>query len=82
MIFKNPLLLDNEIKSRYEKLPLDSKVALYDFLRWLHDHSANKAEIAWIQKKAPMAVYWSSIKAWSLHLSHLVSRTIKVENTQ
>ncbi len=77
MLFKNPLLDDEQIRIHYERLPIEAKLALYEFLRWLHWYAAEKAEISWSQKKAPMAVYWSAVKAWSLHLSHLVSKTTK-----
>jgi hypothetical protein len=28
--------------------------------------------LAWKKRKAPMAVYWASVKAWSFHLARIL----------
>lgn len=72
MSAKNPILSDPEIAARFQALPPDARLALREFSRWLYRYAACQAELAWSKKKAPMAVYWSSVKAWAFHIARLV----------
>jgi hypothetical protein len=76
MAAKNPILTDAAVAQRFAGLPPDAKQALYEFARWLYRYAADQAEVAWRKKKAPMAVYWSTVKAWAFHISR--SATWKV----
>ncbi len=69
MAAKNPILTDPVIVARFAALPPEARLALRDFTRWLYRYAAGRAESAWQAKKAPMAVYWSSVKAWAFHLA-------------
>lgn len=71
---KNPLLNAPEVQERFEALPADSRQALKAFCRWLYLHARAEADRCWNQSKAPLAVYWKAVAAWSYHLS----RTIKL----
>lgn len=72
MSASNPILSDPEALSRYQRLPAPAKKALEDFCLWLYRHSVRKADLSWARRKAPMAVYWSSVKAWSFHLHRVL----------
>jgi len=74
MAAKNPLLDDQAIQDRFELLPKESKLALADFCAWLYHYAAKRAETAWSQKKAPMAVYWAAVKAWAFHLARILRK--------
>ncbi len=76
MKFENPILESPEVMTEFTALSDENKKAIYRFLRWLYKFAGDKSETAWRQKKAPMAVYWSAVKAWSLHLSHVVFKRL------
>ena len=72
MAAKNPILDDPAVVARFRELPPEARAALRAFLKWLYSHAAAEAEQAWRKKKAPMAVYWSSVKAWAFHLARVL----------
>lgn len=72
---RNPALRDPEVRRRWEKLSGEAKKELKWFCRWLYDHARQKAEKSWQKSKAPMAVYWKAVAAWSYH----ISRAIKID---
>lgn len=72
MAAKNPILTDPVIISRFTALPPEAREALFEFTGWLYRYAAAQAEIAWRAKKAPMAVYWSAVKAWAFHIRRVV----------
>jgi hypothetical protein len=72
MAAKNPILSDPEVTARFAALPPEARAALYEFTAWLYTYAAGQAEIAWLSKKAPMAVYWSAVKAWAFHIRRIV----------
>lgn len=72
MAAKNPLLRDPEIVRRFQALPDDSREALKEFLSWLYGHSRREAERCWRTSKAPMAVYWKAVSAWSFHIMRIL----------
>lgn len=73
---RNPALRDPEVRKRWKQLSSESKRELKRFCRWLYQHARSKAETAWEQSKAPMAVYWKAVAAWSYH----ISRAIKTDS--
>ena len=73
---KNPILQEPEIAERFRQLPEPARAALKDFCGWLYLYARERAETAWKQSKAPMAVYWKAVAAWAYHLK----RTVKIEN--
>lgn len=73
MAAKNPILTDPAIAARFAALPPEARAALLEFTAWLYRYAATQAERAWQSKKAPMAVYWSAVKAWAFH----IRRTVK-----
>ena len=68
MTAKNPTLTDPAVVARFRELPPEARAALRQFTAWLYGYAADQAELSWRKKKAPMAVYWSSVKAWAFHL--------------
>lgn len=65
---KNPLLDDAEASALFSDLSDESKIEIKRFCDWLYKHSRNKAEQCWRSSKAPMAVYWKAVAAWSYHI--------------
>lgn len=72
MAAKNPILTDPEVARRFQSLPAEAKAALLEFVAWLYGYAAQQAEQAWHKRKAPMAVYWSAVKAWAFHIRRVV----------
>jgi len=75
MAAKNPILTDPEVTSRFQGLPEECKRALTDFTLWLYRYSTEKAKESWRKRKAPMTVYWSSVKAWAFHIHRVLNKT-------
>lgn len=72
MAAKNPILTDPAVVARFAALPPDARLALRDFTRWLYGYAGLQSELSWKKRKAPMAVYWASVKAWSFHLARIL----------
>lgn len=72
---RNPILRDPEIRARFAKLDPAAQAALVEFLGWLYGYARTNADTSWRRHKAPMAVYWSAVKAWAFHLRAAVNRT-------
>lgn len=72
MAAKNPILTDPAITARFAELPPPARQALRDFTRWLYRYAAEQSELSWRKHKAPMAVYWAAVKAWSFHLTRVL----------
>lgn len=68
----NPLLSDPEVVRRFQRLPEPAQAALKDFVGWLYQHAREKAEASWRRSKAPMAVYWKAVAAWSYHIRRIL----------
>lgn len=69
---KNPLLTDPNVRRRFDALPPDARAALKDFCGWLYLYARENAETSWQRSKAPMAVYWKAVAAWSYHLRRVL----------
>lgn len=72
MAAKNPILTDPAVVARFAALPPEARAALLEFTGWLYRYAGQQAELAWSKRKAPMAVYWSAVKAWAFHIRRVV----------
>lgn len=69
---RNPVLRDASVCTRFAALSPEAQAGLEDFLRWLYRHARENADLSWRRSKAPMAVYWKAVAAWSIHLARVI----------
>lgn len=70
---RNPILALPSL-GRVQSLPPEAQAALWALLDDLAKDAASRAQVSWVQNKAPMAAYWKAVSVYAKHVRAVLRR--------